>query len=77
FRFLKSCRQQFDMVFADPPYALKELPAIPDMIFDRNLLKPGGIFVFEHGKDHQFEAHPHFVEHRQYGSVNFSLFRPR
>lgn len=74
FRFLKSCKLQFDFIFADPPYALKELPTIPDLVFERGLLKPDGIFVFEHGKDHDFSAHPHFVEHRSYGSVNFSLF---
>lgn len=75
FRFVKSCRQQFDFIFADPPYALKELSSIPDLIFSRDLLKPDGIFVFEHGKDNDFSSHPHFVEHRSYGSVNFSLFR--
>lgn len=75
FRFVKSCKQQFDFIFADPPYALKELPTIPDLIFEKGLLKPEGIFVFEHGKDHDFSAHPHFVEHRSYGSVNFSIFR--
>ena len=75
FRFVKSCRQQFDFIFADPPYALKELSSIPDLIFSRDLLKPEGIFVFEHGKDNDFSSHPCFVEHRSYGSVNFSLFR--
>ena len=74
FRFIKSCKQQFDFIFADPPYALKELPTIPDLIFEKNLLKEGGVFVFEHGKDYDFSAHPHFREHRSYGSVNFSLF---
>ena len=75
FRFVKSCHQQFDFIFADPPYALKELPRIPDLILEKNLLKENGIFVFEHGKDNDFSQHPHFIEHRQYGSVNFSLFR--
>lgn len=75
FRFLKSCKQQYDFIFADPPYALKELPQIPDLIFEKQLLTPDGIFVFEHGKDHDFSQHPHFVEHRSYGSVNFSLFK--
>ncbi len=75
FRFVKSCKQQFDFIFADPPYALKELATIPDLIFERQLLKPDGIFVFEHGKDNDFHEHPRFVEHRQYGSVNFTLFR--
>lgn len=75
FRFLKGCHQQFDFIFADPPYALKEIPAIPELVFEKELLKEGGLFVLEHGKDHCFEAHSHFMEHRAYGSVNFSLFQ--
>jgi 16S rRNA G966 N2-methylase RsmD len=75
FRYIKSCKQQFDFIFADPPYALKELPTIPSLIFERRLLKDDGIFVFEHGKDNDFSDDPHFVEHRCYGSVNFSIFR--
>ena len=75
FRFLKSCHQQFDFIFADPPYALKELPQIPDLVFQKSLLKPEGIFVFEHGEKHDFSQHAHFLDHRQYGSVNFTLFR--
>ena len=75
FRFIKSCKQQFDFIFADPPYALKELPTIPGLIFGKGLLKPDGILVFEHGKDHDFSGDPHFVEHRSYGSVNFSIFK--
>ena len=75
FRFLKSCKQQYDLIFADPPYALKELATLPDIIFEKQLLKEEGIFVLEHGKDYDFSQHPHFVEHRQYGSVNFSIFR--
>ena len=75
FRFIKSCHQQFDFIFADPPYALNDLPKIPDLIFEKGLLKEGGIFVFEHGKDNDFSEHPHFVEHRSYGSVNFTIFR--
>ena len=75
FRFIKSCRQQYDLIFADPPYALEQLPQIPDLVIGRQLLKDGGIFVFEHGKDHDFTQHPNFMEHRQYGSVNFTLFR--
>lgn len=75
FRFVKSCRQTYDFIFADPPYALKELKDIPQLIFDRGLLNDGGVFVFEHGKDNDFSSHPNFVEHRAYGSVNFSIFK--
>lgn len=75
FRFMKSCKQQFDFIFADPPYALKQLPEIPSLIFQYGLLKDDGLLVFEHGKDHDFSTHKHFIEHRNYGSVNFSLFK--
>lgn len=75
FRFLKSCHQKFDFIFADPPYALEELPTIPDIVFAHDLLAEDGILVFEHGKNHDFSSHPRFVEHRSYGSVNFSIFR--
>ena len=75
FRFIKSCKHQFDFIFADPPYALKELPTRPSIIFEKGLLKEDGVFVIEHGKDHDFSDDPHFVEHRSYGSVNFSIFR--
>lgn len=77
FRFIKSCRIQFDLIFADPPYALKELPQIPDLILQKGMLKEEGLLVFEHGRDHDFSHHPHFLEHRSYGSVNFSLFSPK
>ena len=75
FRFLKTCRAQFDFIFADPPYDLPELPTVPDLIFQHDLLKPSGVLVFEHGKHNDFSAHPHYVEHRSYGSVNFSVFQ--
>ncbi|MFC2297750.1 MAG: RsmD family RNA methyltransferase [Prevotella nigrescens] len=75
FRFLKTCHQKFDLIFADPPYALPELGTIPDLIFEYNLLSTDGIFVFEHGKNNDFSNNPHFVEHRSYGSVNFSIFK--
>ena len=75
FRFLKRCRQQFDFIFADPPYALRELSKIPDLILESTLLRPDGLLVFEHGKDHDFSTHQRFAEHRSYGSVNFTLFK--
>lgn len=68
--------EKFDFIFADPPYALKELAEIPDRIIGSGMLKEEtGLLVLEHGKDHSFAEHPCFVEHRAYGSVNFSFFR--
>jgi len=75
FRFLKSCHRQFDFIFADPPYDLEQLPRIPDLVLQGGLLKPDGVFVFEHGRRNDFSAHPQFAEHRSYGAVNFSIFR--
>ena len=75
FRYVGSCRQQYDLVFADPPYALEKLETIPDAVLDRGLLAPDGILVLEHGAANDFSQHPRFVEHRAYGSVNFSIFR--
>ena len=75
FRYIKHCQQQFDIIFADPPYALKELHTLPDLILNQQLLKTNGIFILEHGKDHSFREHPNIFDHRHYGSVNFSFFR--
>ncbi|MBP5258586.1 MAG: 16S rRNA (guanine(966)-N(2))-methyltransferase RsmD [Prevotella sp.] len=75
FRFLKSCHRQFDIIFADPPYQLEQIDTLPSLIFDKELLKPNGLLVFEHGKQNDFSSHPRIIDHRTYGSVNFSLFR--
>lgn len=75
FKYLEKCHEQYDFIFADPPYALPQLADLPDLVLDRNLLKPDGLFVLEHGKTHSFTSHPRFVEHRAYGSVNFSFFQ--
>lgn len=83
-RFLQRASGPYDFIFADPPYALPELIQLPDLVFGQplslnpepfSLLAPGGIFVLEHGKAQDFSQHPHFVAHRAYGSVNFSLFQ--
>ena len=75
FKFLTRKTQPYDIVFADPPYALKNLADIPDIIFSNGVLAKDGVFVLEHGKDYDFSQHPHFDSHRNYGSVNFSFFR--
>ena len=75
FRFIKGCHQQFDFIFADPPYALETLSRIPDLVLQSGLLKPDGVFVFAHGKQNDFSQTPGFIEHRAYGSVNFSIFQ--
>jgi len=75
FKFIDTCHSQFDMIFADPPYELEQLARIPDLIFTKKLLKEEGLFVLEHSSKNNFEQDPHFVDHRNYGNVNFSFFQ--
>ena len=67
----------FDIIFADPPYALEWLGELPDMVFASGLLNEAddSLFILEHGRDYDFKEHPRFVEHRNYGSVNFTFFK--
>ena len=77
-KYLNGLAPQFDIIFADPPYTLEWLADLPDMVFGTRptpLLKPDGLFILEHGKANDFTHHPHFIDHRNYGSVNFSFFR--
>ena len=74
FKFLGTCQMTFDVVFADPPYALDTLAVLPDMVFSGQLLKQGGLFVLEHSAAYDFSQHEHFSEHRSYGNVHFTFF---
>lgn len=75
FKFASSTGGKWDLIFADPPYDLKELPEIPELIFSKGLLAEGGIFILEHPKEYHFEDNAHFMEHRNYGHVNFTFFK--
>jgi len=75
FRFLQRATQQFDLIFADPPYQLKEVIEIPDLIFKNNWLKTNGWFILEHDKFVNFTSDPNFFQQRKYGNVNFSFFQ--
>jgi 16S rRNA (guanine(966)-N(2))-methyltransferase RsmD len=74
FRFLQKTDKEFDLIFADPPYDLKRLSELPDLIVDSEILKGEGILILEHGKKNDFSSHPDFSEIRTYGSVHFSFF---
>lgn len=74
FVFLKSCKLSYDIIFADPPYDLDGIDVIPDKVFEKGMLNPSGWLIFEHSKAKDFSSHPHFIQKRVYGSVNFSIF---
>lgn len=74
FKFMARSPGQYDLIFADPPYELNQISAIPDLILNCNLLSNEGLFILEHGKTNDFSTHPLFRELRKYGSVHFSFF---
>ncbi|MBP1669184.1 MAG: putative methyltransferase [Bacteroidetes bacterium] len=75
FAYLKSCRKKYGIIFADPPFAMKELPELPERVLHAALLEKEGRFILEHPKEYDFSGHPHIVDHRKYGNVHFSFFR--
>jgi 16S rRNA (guanine(966)-N(2))-methyltransferase RsmD len=75
-KFIPKCTEKYDLIFADPPYQLKTLKEIPDLILKHRLINPGGMLILEHGKNDNFASHPNVFEQRVYGSVHFSFFRP-
>jgi len=74
FNFLQRSKTKYDIIIADPPYTLEEIPTIPDHVFSNNLLSDIGILVVEHSGKTIFNSHPYFKEVRAYGSVHFSFF---
>jgi len=74
FVFAKRINEQFDLIFADPPYDHPQFAEVANLIFKNNLLKPDGIFILEHSGQFDYSSHPNFKELRRYGSVHFSIF---
>ena len=74
FKFLKTCPQKFDFIFADPPFDLNRFEEVPDTVLDSDVLAEGGLFILEHPREFQFLKHKYFKEIRNYGKVNFSFF---
>lgn len=74
--YLKICKVKYDIVFADPPYDLRWLEDIPDLVTGSGILEKDGFLVLEHPQKMIFSGHKLFFEHRNYGGVNFSFFSP-
>ncbi len=77
FDFLPLCKEKFDIVFADPPYALEGLASIPDKVLSAGILHPNCYFILEHPAEYSFKEHPNFVKERKYGNVHFTFFESR
>lgn len=75
FKFIGKCEEQYDYIFAGPPYPLKNIPDIPQMIIDKNMISEKGILVLEHNPNVDMSQHPHLVDVRNYGQTIFSFFK--
>lgn len=74
-KFVERTAGTYDLIFADPPYALEIHQALVTAIFAGKILRPEGLFVLEHGETVDFSSHPNFQFSRKYGHVIFSFFR--
>ncbi len=74
-KYIQSVQSPVDFIFADPPYDMEGFEEVPSVILGSKAVGPDTIVVVEHGKTRDFSSLPGFMEHRVYGSVNFSIFR--
>ncbi len=75
FKYLEHETEQFDLIFADPPYDLNRIPEIAVTVFNKKLLIEGGLLIVEHQSLQNLSNHPAFVEQRKYGNSSFSFFK--
>lgn len=74
FKFIQHCTDQFDFIFAGPPYALTNIDDLPVLVFEKKLLKPRGWFVLEHTPRNDYKSFPFYKTERNYGTTIFSVF---
>ena len=74
FRFIESTTQQYNFIFAGPPYALATIDELPINVFEKHLLKPGGWFVLEHTPKNNYKKFEQYKTERNYGTTIFSIF---
>ncbi|MBS1626731.1 MAG: RsmD family RNA methyltransferase [Bacteroidetes bacterium] len=74
FNFLNGCNQQYNFIFAGPPYALGTIDELPKIIVEKKLIAPNGLFVLEHTPRNSYENFKGFSFVRNYGTTLFSFF---
>lgn len=74
FSYLSTCNEQFDFIFAGPPYALGSIDELPKLIVEKKLIADKGFFVLEHTPRNDYEKNPGFNFQRNYGTTVFSFF---
>ncbi len=74
FKFLEQTSEKYDIIFADPPYDLPNIPLLPQLVAKYQLLKENGVLVVEHPSMLKLDQQPGYVETRKYGYSSFSFF---
>jgi 16S rRNA (guanine966-N2)-methyltransferase len=76
FKFLEKNNNSYDIIFADPPYALdqKTFERIVTLVFDQELLREDGMMVIEHSKYTKLDHMINFSFKKSYGGSIFSFF---
>jgi len=74
FKFINQCSGHFDLIFAGPPYALKNIDDIPKLVFEKQLLNKNGWFILEHTPGNDYKLFPFYKTERNYGTTIFSIF---
>jgi 16S rRNA (guanine966-N2)-methyltransferase len=74
FKFIDQCTDQYNFIFAGPPYALGNIDDLPLNITHKKLLLPGGWFVLEHTPRNDYKKFAHYHSERNYGTTIFSIF---
>lgn len=75
FTFLRKAPQQYDIIFADPPYDLDEIARIHNMVLENECLKPGGWLIIEHSKNDDLSGLEYYADSRKYGRTILSIFK--
>ncbi|HEY6979019.1 MAG TPA: RsmD family RNA methyltransferase [Chitinophagaceae bacterium] len=75
FTFLAACNEQYNFIFAGPPYALGSIDELPKIIVSKKLIAIDGFFVLEHTPRNNYEKYEGFSFQRNYGTTVFSFFK--
>lgn len=74
FKYLETETKQYQIIFADPPYDLPNIPMIPQLVIEKNLLTDNGVLIVEHPPMLKLDSFKGFTEVRKYGNSSFSFF---
>ncbi|MDX5320500.1 MAG: RsmD family RNA methyltransferase [Bacteroidota bacterium] len=72
--FYKREEGPFDLIFADPPYALAGIAQLPTLLLNSALVKEGSWVIMEHGIQLKPDEEMR-VDYRIYGQSAFSIYQ--